>query len=56
MSGYYVCDNDIVFTNVLSKEEAEKKLEEFSKIIKYLVIKSADDALHMKKDNSCYLI
>ncbi|MDB5056381.1 MAG: hypothetical protein JWM44_4431 [Bacilli bacterium] len=56
MSGYYICDNDIVFTKLLSKEEAEKKLEELSKIIKYLVIKSADDTLHMQKDDSCYLI
>jgi hypothetical protein len=56
MSGYYICDNDIVFTNLLSKEEAEKKLEECSKIIKYLVIKSADDTLLMQKYDSSYLI
>jgi hypothetical protein len=56
MCGYYICDNDIVYTNLLSKEEAEKKLEEFSKIIKHLVIKSADDTLHMLKKDSCYLI
>jgi hypothetical protein len=56
MSGYYICDNDIVFTNLLSKEEAEKKLEEFSKIIKYLVIKSTNDTLLMQKDDSRYLI
>jgi hypothetical protein len=49
MSGYYICDNDIVYTNLLSKEEAEKKLEEFSKIIKGLVIKNADDTLLMQK-------
>jgi hypothetical protein len=56
MSRYYICDNDIVFTNLMSKEEAEKKLEEFSKIIKYLVIKSADDTLLMQKNDSSYLI
>jgi hypothetical protein len=56
MSGYYICDNDIVFTNLLSKEDAEKKLEEFSKIIKYLLIKSADETLHMQKDDTYFLI
>jgi hypothetical protein len=56
MSGYYICDNEIIYTNLLSKEEAEKKLEEFSKILKNLEIKSSEDTLHMQKVNSGYLI
>jgi hypothetical protein len=43
MDRYYICDNDIIFTDLLSKENAVIKLKELNKIITNLKIKNLND-------------